>query len=276
MLGADGRLKGDLSVLRWPDGRWWLMGSYGLRSFHRRWFQEHLGPDVVVQDLSDAVAGFSISGPRARDILQRTTDLDLSTLAMMQCMECDVGLLRARVARISLAGELAYEINVLATEHATLRRTLLEAGAGLGLREIGFNAMFTLRLEKSVGIWNLEYTQGRSAAMTGLDRARSRPSVAPAAAPPGDPAGRGDRRRLLRLRAPVARRPAGGHDNLWRLGTQARRQPGSGHGRQCPGACGNAAGSADRGRPSDGDSDSRFPLRPVRPQNAGLTRDADV
>jgi dimethylglycine dehydrogenase len=89
---------------------------------------------------------------------------------MMQCMECDVGLLRARVARISLAGDLAYEINVLATEHATLRRTLLEAGAGLGLREIGFNAMFTLRLEKSVGIWNLEYTQGRSAAMTGLDR----------------------------------------------------------------------------------------------------------
>jgi dimethylglycine dehydrogenase len=170
MLGTDGRLKGDLSVLRWPDGRWWLMGSYGLRSFHRRWFQAHLGPGVAVQDLSDAIAGFSISGPRARDILQRTTDFDLSTLAMMQCVECDVGLLRARVARISLAGELAYEINVLATEHATLRRILLEAGAVLGLREIGFNAMFSLRLEKSVGIWNLEYTQGRCAAMTGLGR----------------------------------------------------------------------------------------------------------
>ena len=38
MLGHDGRLKGDLTVLNWGDNRWWLMGSYYLRTWHRRWF----------------------------------------------------------------------------------------------------------------------------------------------------------------------------------------------------------------------------------------------
>ena len=33
-------------------------------------------------------------------------------------------------------------------------RLLLEAGADLGIRETGFNALLSLRLEKSFGIWN--------------------------------------------------------------------------------------------------------------------------
>jgi dimethylglycine dehydrogenase len=89
---------------------------------------------------------------------------------MMGCATVDVGLTRARIARLSLSGELAYEINVPAAFHGTLRRQLLQAGAGLGLREIGFAAMLSLRLEKSIGIWNAEYGQGYTPAMTGLAR----------------------------------------------------------------------------------------------------------
>ena len=47
----------------------------------------------------------------------------------MHCREMDVGLMRAKTARLSVAGELGYEINVPASEHLALHRTLLEAGA---------------------------------------------------------------------------------------------------------------------------------------------------
>jgi dimethylglycine dehydrogenase len=92
------------------------------------------------------------------------------SLPMMGCAEMDLGITRAHVARLSLSGELAYEINVPTAYHATLRRQLLAVGADLGLREIGFAAMLSLRLEKSIGIWNAEYSQGYTPAMTGLDR----------------------------------------------------------------------------------------------------------
>lgn len=71
----------------------------------------------------------------------------------------DLGLGRARVRRLSVAGELGFEINCAAADHIALRRRLLAAGADLGLREIGYTALLTLRLERSFGIWSAEFRQ---------------------------------------------------------------------------------------------------------------------
>jgi dimethylglycine dehydrogenase len=172
MLQPNGRLKGDLTVFNWGDGIWWLMGSYYLREWHMRWFHDHRADGMAVRDISDATVGFSIAGPKAREILARVTHEDVSNAAFpfMGCREMDVGLYRAKVGRLSVSGELGYEINVAAPEHIGLRRLLLEAGADLGLREIGFNALLSLRLEKSFGIWSAEFRQEYTPRMTGLDR----------------------------------------------------------------------------------------------------------
>ncbi len=170
MLAEDGRLKGDLTCFNWGDGSYWLMGSYYLRAFHMRWFRDHMGADVQIEDISDAVNGFSVNGPNARAVLEKVADTDLSDLTMMSCKIADIGLHRVRIARLSLSGELAYEVNCTANEHAPLRRVLLQAGKGLDLREIGFGAMLSMRLEKSIGIWNAEFTQGYTPGMTGLNR----------------------------------------------------------------------------------------------------------
>ena len=176
MLAPNGRLKGDLTVFNWGDGTWWIMGSYYLRQWHTRWFSDWIATleagDVSVRDISDVTVGFALSGPRSRDVLAKLTHQDISNKALpfMGCATLDVGLVRARVGRLSVAGELGYEINVSAAEHIVLRRMLLEAGRDLGLREYGFYAMNSLRLEKSFGIWSCEFTQGYTPGMTGMDR----------------------------------------------------------------------------------------------------------
>ena len=71
---------------------------------------------------------------------------------------------------MSVAGELGYEINCRMGDHVALRRMLVEAGADHGLREYGYNALLSLRLEKSFGIWSAEFTQGYTPAETGMDR----------------------------------------------------------------------------------------------------------
>ena len=172
MLSPEGKLKGDLTVFNWGDGTWWIMGSYYLRNWHMRWFHDHLEGDVTVRDVADAVCGFSLAGPNSRKVLENLTHEDVSSDAfpMFGCRTLDVGLIRARVARMSVAGELGYEINCSAAEHITLRETLLEAGKDHGIREYGFYAMNSLRLEKSFGIWNAEFMQDRTPGMTGMDR----------------------------------------------------------------------------------------------------------
>ncbi len=170
MLAPDGRLKGDLTIFNWGDGTWWIMGSYYLREWHMRWFADRMADDVQVRDISDATVGFGIAGPNSRKVLEKLTDGPIADLPFMGCGTFDIGMYRVKVGRLSVTGEMGYEIHCAAAEHIGLRKTLLEAGADLGLREFGFNAMLSLRLEKSFGIWNAEFTQGYTAAETGMDR----------------------------------------------------------------------------------------------------------
>ena len=170
MLSPEGKLKGDLTVFNWGDGVWWIMGSYYLRQWHMRWFNDHLDDGVVVRDLGEEMVGFSLSGPKSKEVITRLTDQPIGDLPFLGCGRFDIGLIQAHVARISVAGELGYEINCRMGDHIKLRRILLEAGADSGIFEYGFNAMLSLRLEKSFGIWSAEFTQGYTPGMTGMDR----------------------------------------------------------------------------------------------------------
>lgn len=172
MLAPNGKLKGDLTLFNWGDGTFWLMGSYYLREWHMRWFHDHTDKGVTIRDISDATVGFGLVGPNSRDVLAKLTHQDVSNAALpfLGCQTIDVGLIRAKVGRMSVCGGLGYEINCSAAEHISLRETLLQAGAEFGLREFGFYAMNSMRLEKSFGIWNAEFRQEYTPGETGMDR----------------------------------------------------------------------------------------------------------
>ncbi|MEM9551267.1 MAG: glycine cleavage T C-terminal barrel domain-containing protein, partial [Pseudomonadota bacterium] len=170
MLSETGKLKGDLTILNWGDGTWWIMGSYYLREWHMRWFKDHLIDGVAVRDLGEEICGFAVVGPKSAEVVAKVAEQDISDLPFMGCKDVDIGLIRARMARMSVTGEKGYEINVRYGDHIALRRLLLEAGAEIDIRECGFNAMLSTRLEKSFGIWSAEFTQGYTPGMTGMDR----------------------------------------------------------------------------------------------------------
>jgi dimethylglycine dehydrogenase len=172
MLSPSGRLMGDLTVHRWSQDEYWLMGSYYLRQWHLRWFHDHLAAGVDVRDVSDEMAGVALVGPRSRDLLQRVTSADVSAAALpfLGLATIDVGLTVARVGRLSVTGELGYELNVPAAELRAVHRALMDAGDDLGVGQLGYTALNSLRLEKSYGIWSKEFTWAYTPGMSGLDR----------------------------------------------------------------------------------------------------------
>jgi dimethylglycine dehydrogenase len=173
MLGQNGRLMGDLTVSRIEGDRFWLIGSYYLQEWHMRWFAGLLPVEGVrVTNLSDDWTGFAISGPNSRQVMERLTAQDMSNDAFgfLACRTMPVAGAEAVVARLSLTGELGYEVNVRAAAHRSLYLALREAGRDLGLQPIGNRALDSLRLEKSYGIWSAEFTQDDTAEETGLGR----------------------------------------------------------------------------------------------------------
>jgi len=173
MLNEAGKLLGDLSIARLAPDRFWIVGSYALQEWHLRWFHERLPRHgVAIRNISEEWLGFSLSGPRSRDILGRLTPAPVSAAALpfMACCEMEIGLNDAVVARVSLTGELGYEITVPASRQRSLWAAICAAGEGCGLRQIGIRAQDSLRFEKAYGIWTREYAQCYTPAMAGLDR----------------------------------------------------------------------------------------------------------
>ena len=116
--------------------------------------------------------GLAVVGPKARELLQRLTRTDLSKKAFgfMSAIECDIANAPCLVARLSLTGELTYEIYTPALYLPALYQKLLAAGADLGVVDFGIHALVAMRLEKSFGIWSREFSRDYSPAMSGLDR----------------------------------------------------------------------------------------------------------
>ena len=170
MLSPTGKLKGDLTLLNWGDGTYWIMGSYYLRAWHMRWFNDQIQDGVSVRDLGDDICGFALIGPNSHFILQKVAEGDVSKMRFMDCKRLDIGLIQSHVARMSVTGEMGFELNCKMGDHIALRRILLEAGADHDIREVGFNAMLSTRIEKSFGIWSAEFTQDRTPGMTAMDR----------------------------------------------------------------------------------------------------------
>jgi dimethylglycine dehydrogenase len=85
-----------------------------------RWFQQNppdpAGEDVILDNVSDRRTGFQIAGPKARDLLQDVSGLDLSDMRFIDVRQMAIGLSVATVQRVSYTGDLGYEIYVDAME----------------------------------------------------------------------------------------------------------------------------------------------------------------
>ena len=110
--------------------------------------------EVCVTSVTEQWSAAALAGPRAREVLARIVDIDVSNAAFpfLAAGECKVSggneLIPARLFRISYSGELAYEIHVPADRGRAMWEAVIAAGEPLGLMPYGTEAMSTLRIEK--------------------------------------------------------------------------------------------------------------------------------
>ncbi len=151
-----------------------MWGSSQAQIYHMRWFEQHLPKDgsVRIEPLGMKLIGLSIAGPKARELLQRLTDDDVSNAAFkfMDYREMEVATVRAKVNRITYTGDLGYEIWVAPEYQRRLYQSIMDAGADLGLKNFGMRALLCLRLEKHFGTWFREFRPIYGPFEAGLDR----------------------------------------------------------------------------------------------------------
>jgi sarcosine oxidase subunit alpha len=106
--------------------------------------------DCGLVNLTGAVNGINVAGPRARAVLGAVSDLDLSETAFpfLAVKEGKVEGVQARVMRVGFVGEVGFEVHVPADRALAVWDALAEAGQVHGIRPFGVEAQRLLRLEK--------------------------------------------------------------------------------------------------------------------------------
>jgi dimethylglycine dehydrogenase len=172
MLNEQGRILGEFTVAHVAEQEFLLFGSQAAETHHSRWFLEHLPTDGTVSlgVLGLGLVGLSLAGPRAREVLQQVTDSDLATpsFRFMDFKPLQVGMISARVGRLSYSGDLGYELWVAPEYQRALFDLLVDAGEAFGIRLFGLRALLSLRLEKGYGTWFREYRPIYTALEAGL------------------------------------------------------------------------------------------------------------
>jgi 4-methylaminobutanoate oxidase (formaldehyde-forming) len=151
-LNKAGGIVADLTVTWLEDEKFLVIAS---DIIHRR--VEPLirraaraGEVVTVTDVTSGTTLLSVQGPASRELIGRLTDADLSneSFGYLTAQQIYVGYAPVLAIRVTYVGELGWELHVPAEYALGVYDDLMAAGADLGLRPIGLQAMSGLRLEK--------------------------------------------------------------------------------------------------------------------------------
>jgi sarcosine oxidase subunit alpha len=154
VLTSDaGRIMDDGTIGRLDELSFYVTTTSSGAGAVEQWFSWWLADwdlNVHMSDLTQAVAAVNLAGPRAREILSRLTDLEVSPEAFtyLDAKQGSVAGVPALLLRIGFVGELGYEIHFPTAHGEHVWDAILEAGAPEGIRPFGLEPQRVLRLQK--------------------------------------------------------------------------------------------------------------------------------
>lgn len=158
-LTRSGGVRRDLTVARMAPDRFWMFVGEGTRPQDLAWVGGVASAggfeDVAIIDRSDAYTAIGLWGPRAREVLGRVSEADLSNegFPYFTGRWIDVGYARVLALRLSYAGELGWELHIPTDFALPVWHHLWEAGLEAGMVAAGMGAFDSLRLEKGYRGW---------------------------------------------------------------------------------------------------------------------------
>ncbi len=161
LISVRGGIAGDATVTRVAEDEFWVVSSGMAERYHKRFFDMVPLPEgTTFESHTEAMCGFNVAGPKAREILQRLTNHSLATedMPFMRSAMVDLAGVRCLALRVSFTGDLGWELHCATEDQEKLYAALLEAGREFGAGPVGARALMSMRVEKGYGSWSREYS----------------------------------------------------------------------------------------------------------------------
>lgn len=161
----DGTIIDD-TIFMHLDDKYMIMPNAGMAEVVTDWLNkqaDYFNFDATAENVSRKYAILAVQGPLSKKILQKVTEVDLSSVGFFGCTYTTVAGINCIVSHTGYTGELGFELQIHPAEQGIkIFQEILETGKQAGIKPIGLGARDTLRLEKCFILAGNEFKGGRS------------------------------------------------------------------------------------------------------------------
>lgn len=146
----EGGIIDDLIVYRFNSEKFMVVVNASNIEKDFNWLASHAKSisGVNLENISDQISLLAVQGPKAAEVLQQLTDIDLSLIKFYHFEEGSfAGVDNIIISGTGYTGSGGFELYIPNAYAEKVWNKIFEAGAAFGIRPIGLGARDTLRLE---------------------------------------------------------------------------------------------------------------------------------
>lgn len=164
-----GGIVDDLLVYHYEEEKYMLVVNAANIDKDWAWCQAHNAVGAILENSSDNIGQLAIQGPKAKEVLQRLTDVNLDEIPYYKFKVgkfagCDNVIL----SNTGYTGAGGFEIYFYPQDGEKIWQAIFEAGKPEGIKPIGLGARDTLRLEMAFCLYGNDITDTTSPLEAGL------------------------------------------------------------------------------------------------------------
>jgi aminomethyltransferase len=165
----QGGIVDDLLVYMYDDEKFLLVVNASNLEKDHNWILEQNTVGAIVENTADQISQLAVQGPKATELLQRVTDVDLSAIPYYHFTTGEVaGATDVLISNTGYTGAGGFELYMFNGDAAQIWDKLFEAGKALGVQPAGLAARDTLRLEMGFCLYGNDINDSTSPLEAGL------------------------------------------------------------------------------------------------------------
>ena len=170
MPNDKGGIVDDLLVYKFNDEKFMLVVNASNIEKDWNWINEHNTFDAVIKNISEDISLFAIQGPKAAEVIQKLTEVDLSGMKYYTFKKGNIGNITdgAIISATGYTGAGGFEIYMYNEYAAKIWEAIMNAGSDAGIKPVGLGARDTLRLEMGYCLYGNDIDETTSPIEAGL------------------------------------------------------------------------------------------------------------
>jgi len=169
MPNGKGGIVDDILVYRYEEQKYLLVVNAANIDKDWAWIQENNTMGAELENASDKISQLAVQGPKALDVMQRLTSVDLAAIPYYSFTTGEfAGAKNVIISATGYTGSGGFELYFYNNDGLKIWDALFEAGKPEGILPIGLAARDTLRLEKGFCLYGNDIDDTTSPIEAGL------------------------------------------------------------------------------------------------------------